>query len=283
MNATAAPSFPGPIGLGTYRMGESRLRRRAELNALREALEIGYRLIDTAELYGAGGAERLIGQALRGFGAARRDELFIVSKVQPTNASRRGTVRACEASLERLGCDYLDLYLLHWRGPHALSETLQAFLDLRERGLIRAFGVSNFNVEELTAWQAAERTLGVGAGISCNQVYYCLQARGIEFDLLPWQRSHGVRTLAYSPLAEGALAHHASLAQLAGRRGASAAQLALAWCVRAPDVVAIPKSSNPQRLRENWEVRDWQLTAEELAALDALFPPPIASQPLAMV
>jgi len=279
--SSEALQFPHRIGLGTWRMGESRLARGAEVAAISHALQVGYRLLDTAELYGEGGAERLIGQALRAAGPVRREELFIVSKVKPNNASRHGTVRACEASIERMGCDYLDLYLLHWCGPHRFTETLQGFDDLRQRGLIRHFGVSNFDVAELDRWRAAEQRLGLTHSAHCNQVFYCLQARGVEFDLLPWQRTHTVQTMAYSPLGGGALVRHPLLMQIAATRGATAAQLALAWCVRAPDVVAVPKSVDRHRIDENWQARNLRLTAEELGKLDQAFPPPHTKQPLA--
>jgi diketogulonate reductase-like aldo/keto reductase len=284
MNAPASPlPFPSRLGLGTWMMGESRATRARERAALTHALQLGYRLFDTAELYGDGGAERLLGLALRDFGSVPRAELCVVSKVKPVNASRAGTIAACEASLERLGCHYLDVYLLHWPGPHGFGETLTAFAELQQRGLIRHFGVSNFDLPELIRWRAAEHSLGLGAGAVCNQLYYCLQARGIEFELLGWQRAHGLMTMAYSPLGRGRLAHDARLRQLARQRGASAAQLALAWSIREPDVVAIPKSSDPQRIEENWRSRELRLDAHELAQLDQLFAPPRSREPLEMV
>ena len=284
MNAPGSVlQFPSRVGLGTWMMGESRAARSRELGAITHALQIGYRLFDTAEIYANGGAERVLGQALREFGAERRAQLFVVSKVKPAHASRHGTVAACEASLERLGCDYLDLYLLHWRGPHAFAHTLHGFADLQQRGLIRYFGVSNFDLEELAGWRDAERSLGLTAGAVCNQVYYCLQARGIEFELLGWQRAHGMQTMAYSPLGRGDLVRHPHLARLARERGASAAQLALAWSIRDADVVTIPKSSNPQRIEENWHARELILDAHELAQLDQMFPPPRSRRPLDMV
>ncbi len=284
MNAPAsALQFPARLGLGTWMMGESRAARSRELAAITHALQIGYRLFDTAEIYGDGGAERLLGEALRAFGGARRGELCIVSKVKPSHASRHGTIAACEASIERLGCQYLDLYLLHWRGPHGFEQTLQGFADLLQRGLIRHFGVSNFDVEELQRWREAERRLGLASAAACNQVYYCLEARGIEFELLDWQRAHGVQTMAYSPLGRGELAIHKGLARLAARRGASAAQLALAWSMRDADVVTIPKSSDPRRIEENWRARELALDVQELAQLDEMFPPPRSRRPLETV
>jgi len=273
--------FPGRIGLGTWKMGASRAERAHEIAAVSHALAAGYRLIDTAELYGDGGAERIIGSALRGFRAARRAELFIVSKVLPSNASRRGTIRACEDSIARMGCDYLDLYLLHWRGSHAFRETLQAFQDLHQRGLIRHFGVSNLDVADLEEWVEAERQLGAGEGLRCNQLYYSLETRGIEYSLLPWQRARGISTMAYSPLGQGALASHRELARLGREKGVSAAQIALAWTIRTPDVVAIPKSVQPRRIDENLAAAQITLSAGELAQLDQLFPAPRSKRPLA--
>jgi len=284
MPASAQPlSFPHRIGLGTWKTGASRAARAHEVAALSHALALGYRLLDTAEMYADGGAERVIGGALQEFGAARRPELFIVSKVLPQHASRAGTIRACEASIERMGCDYLDLYLLHWRGSYPFSETVRGFTALRERGLIRHFGVSNLDLDALTDWLEAERSLGVAPGARCNQLYYCLEARTIEFEQLPWQRRHGIATMAYSPLGQGALANHPLLQQMARKRGLSAAQMALAWSIREPDVIAIPKSVNPQRLDENFAAAQVQLDAAELALLDRSFPPPRSRQPLPMV
>jgi diketogulonate reductase-like aldo/keto reductase len=272
--------FPGRVGLGTWKMGVARAARAEESAAVSHALAIGYRLIDTAEMYGDGGAERIIGSALNSFGRSRRQELFIVSKLLPQNASRAGTLQACEASIARMGCEYLDLYLLHWRGAHPFRDTLQSFYDLRQRGLIRHFGVSNFDLEELTLWQDTEKKLALGAGAQCNQLYYCLETRGIEFALLPWQRQRGIQTMAYSPLGQGALASHPVLAQMGRERGLSAAQIALAWAIREPDVVAIPKSVQPRRIEENFRAADIRLSAVEFALLDQTFPAPRVKRPL---
>jgi diketogulonate reductase-like aldo/keto reductase len=279
----AALPFPARIGLGTWQLGDSRASSQAESAAVLHALELGYRLVDTAEMYGSGGAERVVGAAVRSFGSARRDELCLVSKVLPGNASRRGTIAACEASLERLGIDYLDVYLLHWRGHFPLEDTLAAFNELRERRLIHHFGVSNFDVADLAEWRAVEARLGLKHRAITNQVHYCLSERGIEFDLLPEQRRHRVSTMAYTPLGSGALAHHPLLAQLGAARGATAAQVALAWTMRAADLISIPKSVHPERLAQNFQASTLTLTDAELAALDAAFPPPRRKQPLAMV
>ena len=273
--------FPGRIGLGTWKMGGSRAAREQEVAAVSHALATGYRLIDTAEMYADGGAERIIGTALQNFGRARRAELFIVSKVLPGNASRRGTVHACEESIARMGCEYLDLYLLHWRGTHPFSATLQAFVDLQQRGLIRHFGVSNLDLGDLEQWAQAEQALGVASGLQCNQLYYCLESRGIEFSLLPWQRARGIATMAYSPLGQGSLTYHPLLLEMGRERGLSAAQIALAWSIRDSDVVAIPKSVHPRRIDENHAAARVRLSAAELARLDQLFTPPRSEQPLA--
>jgi len=287
-DSTSRLQFPARLGLGTWMMGESRVARARELAALARALQLGYRVFDTAEIYGQGGAERLLGEALSDFGIGgaagpAREELFIVSKVNPAHASLRGTVRACEASLERLRCRYLDLYLLHWPGPHPFGQTLQAMAELRERGLIRHFGVSNFDLQQLRTWREAEQSLGLAGATQCNQLFYCLQARGIEFDVLPWQREQGVLTMAYSPLGRGSLARHPLLERLGRARGASAAQIAIAWSMRAPDLISIPKSSDAHRLEENWAARSLGLSEAECAELDRAFPPPRASMPLATI
>jgi diketogulonate reductase-like aldo/keto reductase len=275
--------FPARIGLGTWEMGVSAAQRSREIAALTHALDIGYRLLDTAEMYADGGAERIIGGALQAFGAARRAQLYIVSKVLPGNASRRGSVRACEASIDRMGCDYLDLYLLHWPGRHAFTETLRGFEQLLRRGLIRRFGVSNLDIDELQDWLRAQNSLGLAATTHCNQLYYCTEVRGIEFQLLPYQRAHAIATMAYSPLGRGALVRHPLLVQLGRERGVSAAQIALAWCLREPDVVAIPKSVVPARIEENLAAAQLRLDPAELARIDQAFPPPRAKRPLEMV
>lgn len=269
------------LGLGTWHLGESRATRHQEAAAVAAALAMGYRAIDTAEMYGSGGAEEVVGQALReslAAGVVRREDLFIVSKVLPGNASRRGTVSACEASLRRLNLDYLDLYLLHWAGPHPLRETVAAFEALQARGLIRRWGVSNFDRDAMQAlW-----TMPGGSACAANQVYYSLSERGIEFDLLPRQAERGVPTMAYCPVDQGALATHPGLQALAGPLGCSATQLALAWVLRQPQVMPIPKAGNPAHLRENLAAAGLVLEAATLAALDGLFPPPRRRQPLAM-
>jgi diketogulonate reductase-like aldo/keto reductase len=261
-------------------MGVSAAQRSREIAAVKHALDVGYRLLDTAEMYADGGAERIIGAALQAFGGARRAQLYIVSKVLPGNASRSGTARACEASIDRMGCEYLDLYLLHWPGRIAFTDTLRGFDDLLQRGLIRRFGVSNLDIDELQRWLLAHKSLGLAAATHCNQLYYCAEVRGIEFQLLPYQRAHAIATMAYSPLGRGALVRHPLLAQLGRERGVSAAQIALAWCLREPDVVAIPKSVQPARIEENLAAAHLRLGPAELAQIDRAFPPPGAKRPL---
>jgi diketogulonate reductase-like aldo/keto reductase len=283
--ATATLALPdGSVmprfGLGTWRMGEQRSARGGELAALRLALELGYRLFDTAEMYGEGGAESLLGEALAPAlrGPLQRDALFVVSKVYPHHASAQGVIAACERSLRRLKLEQLDLYLLHWRGALPLHDTVRGFEQLRQRGLIRHWGVSNFDRADL------DELLTVAGGSACaaNQVWYSLGRRGVEFDLLPWQQQRQMPLMAYSPIDQGALAEHAGLAALAARLGLSAGQLALAWTLARPGVVSIPKSSDPERLRQNLEAAQRTLAAEDLAALDRMFPPPRRKQALAL-
>lgn len=254
---------------------------RRDLPAVRHALASGYRLIDTAEMYADGGAEQVVGQALKST-PVPRDQLCVVTKVLPQNASRAGTIRACEDSLRRLDCGYVDLYLLHWRGRHPFAQTLEAFMTLRERGLIRRFGISNFDVNDLAEWRGTEKALGIGVseGACTNQLYYSAATRGIEFRQLAWQRAHGFSTMAYSPLGQGMLLRDPALIDLASARGISVAQLLLAWVLRQPDVVAIPKSADPQRIEQNLVAATITLSSGELAGIDAHLPPPSSDGPL---
>jgi diketogulonate reductase-like aldo/keto reductase len=269
------------LGLGTWRFGESPRRRGAEVTALRRAFELGYRLIDTAEMYGEGGAEQVVGQALADAIAAgdlRRDGLFIVSKVYPHNASVRGIAQACDRSRARLRIDAIDLYLLHWRGSHPLAETIAGFEALCDSGRIRAWGVSNFDVDDMQQlWKQP-----AGTRCAVNQVYYSASRRGIEFDLLPWQRERSVATMAYCPIDQGTLATSTGLARIAQRQGVTAAQVALAWVLRHPDVIAIPKASREDHLRENLAAAMVTLDADDCSAIDRLFAVPRSKQPLAM-
>jgi len=271
------------LGLGTWRMGEDASRRAAEVAAVREAIALGYRLIDTAEMYGEGGAETVVGQAvaeaLRA-GDVRRDALFIVSKVYPHNASRRGTREACERSLKRLGLDAIDLYLLHWRGNHPLRDTVAAMQSLVADGRIARWGVSNFDTDDM---EELEPLAGSGPGCAANQVYLSLGERGPEFSLLPWQHERGMPLMAYSPIDQGALAGDKALGELAARLGVTAAQLALAAVIARPGVAAIPKAVRAEHLKENLAAAALKLDAATLEEIDRLHPPPRRKGPLAMI
>ena len=263
------------LGMGTWNIGDHRNTRAEEIATLRLGLDLGLRLIDTAEMYGEGLSESLIGEAIAG----RRDEVFLVSKVYPHNASREGVVAACERSLRRLGTDRLDLYLLHWRGGVPLEETMAAFLALREAGKIRHFGVSNLDLSDMEElWEVPG-----GDEVAANQLLYNLSRRGIEFDLLPWQRARGVPVMAYSPIEQARLLRHAGLQRFAKAHGMTPAQAALAWLLASDDIIAIPKTGSRDRLRENLGALEHPLTAEQLAELDKLFPPPRRAEPLAML
>jgi diketogulonate reductase-like aldo/keto reductase len=264
-------------------MGEDPSQAKAECAAIRHALEVGYRLIDTAEMYADGVAESLVGMALGPFASNRREEVTLVSKVLPHHADKRGTIKACEASLRRMQCDYLDHYLLHWQGSHSYESTIEGFLTLQERGLIRHFGVSNFDLKALQSWRKAEGNVGSPSQCQSNQVYYALNERGIEFDLLPGMNTLNVALMAYSPLGTGNLAQHPGLSLLAAEHGLTSAQLALAWILRHPDAVAIPKSTHLTRIEENWQASQIQLSAPVLAQLDALFPAPTRASRLAII
>lgn len=262
------------FGLGTWRMGNERSRRKQETDAIAHAIDIGYPMIDTAEMYGEGVAEEAIADALQG---RKRDAIYLVSKVYPHNASRGGTVAACERSLKRLKTDRIDLYLLHWRGRPSFSETLEGFERLRRDGKIKDYGVSNFDRDDMEEWVALD-----GGRCGTNQVMYNLARRGIEFDLVPWQRQHRIPVMAYSPLDQGPLLHHATLKAIAERHGATPAQIALAWLLRQEGMVAIPKSADRARVSENFGALKVKLTEADLADLDRAFPPPKRKTSLAM-
>jgi diketogulonate reductase-like aldo/keto reductase len=261
------------FGMGTWRMGENPRRRTAEADVLRHGLDLGCTMIDTAEMYGDGGAELAVGDAIAG----RRDGLYIVSKVYPHNASRRGTIEACERSLKRMRIDRIDLYLLHWRGSVPLAETAEAFQHLRQDGKIADFGVSNFDLEDMQGWSAHDRGL-----TGCNQVMFNLARRGIEFDLLPWLGKRKIPVMAYSPLDQASLLDHPALRKVAARVGATPAQVALAWLLQIDGVVVIPKSSDRARTSENFGALNVTLTAQDQTELDRAFPAPKRKQPLAM-
>ena len=262
------------LGQGTWYLGEDPKRWKEEIAALRLGLDLGMTLIDTAEMYGAGAAERLVGEAIQG----RRDEVFLVTKVLPQHASLRGTISACEASRRRLRTEQIDLYLLHWRGSIPLEETLQAFGALVAQGKTRYWGVSNFDVDDM------EELVGLPGGddVAANQVLYNLTRRGIEWDLLPWCRQRGVAVMAYSPIEQGRLLSHPVLRQVADRHHATPAQVALAWVLRA-GVIAIPRAGRPAHVRENRAALDIALTPQDLAELDRAFPPPTSKRPLEMI
>jgi diketogulonate reductase-like aldo/keto reductase len=263
------------LGQGTWYIGDSASTRAGEIATLRRGIELGMTLIDTAEMYGSGRAESLVGEAI----VPVRDQVQLVSKVLPSNASVDGTVRACEATLKRLKVESIDLYLLHWRGRYPLRDTVEAFRRLLEQGKIRAWGVSNFDVEDM------EELFAVPGGNACavNQVLYNPENRGIEFDLLPWCNRNGVNIMAYSPLGQaGSLLSSAALRGVAGKHEISPAQAALAWCLREP-VLAIPKAGRVQHVEENAAADEVELDAEDLAAVDRAFPPPNRKHALAML
>ncbi|MFN3401716.1 MAG: aldo/keto reductase [Ferrovibrio sp.] len=263
------------LGQGTWQMAEKPALRKTEIAALRLGIELGMTLIDTAEMYASGGAEELTAEAIAG----RRDGLFLVSKVLPSNSSRKGTLAACERSLKRLRTDRIDLYLLHWRGSPQLSETLDAFEELQQAGKIRHWGVSNLDLNDMRELTQDPR----GKACATNQVLYNLTRRGIEFDLLPWQRKQQQPVMAYSPIEQGRLAGHKGLKEIAARLNATPAQVALAWLLRQDNVISIPKATAEQHVRDNHAALDLKLGAEDLAALDRLFPPPKRAQPLEMI
>jgi diketogulonate reductase-like aldo/keto reductase len=265
------------LGLGTWRLGESAGRKAAEVAALRQAIEIGYRLFDSAEMYAEGGAETVLGLALRGALAAgdvKRDQVVVVRKVYPHNAGRASAVAACERSLDRLGLDAIDLYLLHWRGAVPLAETIEAFDTLQMRGRIRRWGVSNFDLADMQELE--------GARCAANQVWYSASQRGVEFELLPWMRARRIPLMAYSPIDQAALARHGALEAIARRIGATAAQVALAWVLRDEGVVAIPKAVQPAHLRDNLAAAALILDAASLLEIDRAFAPPRRRSALAI-
>jgi diketogulonate reductase-like aldo/keto reductase len=263
------------LGQGTWYMGDKRANRAEEIASLQLGLDLGLTLIDTAEMYGEGKAEELVGEALAG----RRDRAFVVSKVYPHNASRKGAVAACERSLKRLGTDRLDLYLLHWRGSIPFAETLEAFTALKQAGKIRHYGVSNLDLSDMEElWEASG-----GEGVQTNQLLYNLTRRGIEFDLLPWQRSHRMPVMAYSPVEQARLLRQPALAGFAREHGMTPAQAALAWLLHKDDVIAIPKAGRRAHVEENAAALGITLTDAQLRELDRLFPPPDGPTPLEML
>jgi diketogulonate reductase-like aldo/keto reductase len=263
------------FGQGTWHMGEDRRRAAEEAASLRLGIELGFRLIDTAEMYGSGRAEEIVAEATQGL----RDQLFIVSKVLPSNASRRGTIEACDKSLKRLKTDRIDLYLLHWRGSHPFEETLAAFDKLQRDGKIRHHGVSNFDTDDMQEWTA----LKGGGTVAANQILYNLSRRGPEFDLIPWCRQRRIVVMAYTPLGQGRLLGNRGLAEVAARHGASPAQIALAWLLRHDGMMVIPKATSAEHVRDNFGALKLKLTDDDLAALDRAFPPPKGKSSLGML
>lgn len=260
------------IGQGTWRMGEDPHQRAKEVAALQSGIELGMTLIDTAEMYGEGGAEEVVGEAICG----QRDRVFLISKVYPHNASRRGIPQACERSLSRLGTDYIDLYLLHWRGQYSLEETVEAFERLREDGKIGHWGVSNFDVADLQELASPV--------CATNQVLYNIEERGIEFDLLPWCQRHYLPLMAYCPIAQaGELLASPTLQHIATRHGVTPAQVSLAWVLRQDGVIAIPKAVQPEHVQRNAAAAELKLDVEDLNAIDRVFSAPRRKHRLAMV
>jgi diketogulonate reductase-like aldo/keto reductase len=263
------------LGQGTWHMGENRRRAAEEAEALRLGIDLGMTLIDTAELYGGGAAEEIVAEAANG----RRDQLFIVSKVMPHNASRAGVVAACERSLKRLKTDHIDLYLLHWRGAIPFAETLAGFEELQRAGKIRYHGVSNLDRREIEEWAG----LPGGAAVATDQVLYNLSHRGPEWDLIPWCRERQITIMAYTPLGQGHMLRDRTLGEIARRHNATPAQIALAWLLRREGTIVIPKAARQDHVRENRGALDVTLDEEDLAALDRAFPPPRGRTPLGML
>ena len=262
------------LGQGTWRMGERSAESATEIAAIRRGVELGLTLIDTAEMYGEGGAERVLGEALRG----RRDSVFLVSKVYPQNAGGAALERACENSLKRLATDRLDLYLLHWRGAIPLAQTVEGMTRLQAAGKIRHWGGSNFDVDDLEElWQAG------GAACATNQILYNLARRGPEFALLPWMAKRKCPAMAYSPIEQGRLPKSGPLATIARRHEATVYQVALAWLLRRPDTIVIPKAATLEHVEANRAALDLRLEPDDCAALDAAFAPPQRKEPLAMI
>jgi len=276
MDVTFADGQSVPaLGVGTYRMGESAASLDQEVATLQAALELGLRMIDTAEMYADGGAERVVGAALRG----GRRQAFVVSKVLPSNATRRGVMAACERSLARLGIERIDLYLLHWRGATPIAETVEAFEQLVRQDKIGRWGVSNFDLDDMQELAALQD----GGRCAANQVYYSASRRGVEFDLLPWLRSHGMPLMAYCPLDEGRLLDDATLTLIGRKHSASTAQVALAWLLTRPGVIVIPKAGSVAHLRDNAAAAALKLDPEDLARIERHLPPPARKQRLAVV
>jgi len=282
LSATAVPTLTLPsgdkvpvLGQGTWNLADYRTRRPQEIRALRLGLDLGMTLIDTAEMYGNGASEELVGEAIDG----RRNEVFLVSKVLPSNASAKGTISACERSLRRLKTDRLDLYLLHWRGHVPFEETIVAFQSLISAGKIRQWGVSNLDISDMPELVG----LPGGGAVATNQVLYNLTRRGIEYDLLPWCAKQSIPVMAYSPIEQGRVLGNSTLKKVAARRKATPAQVALAWVLRNPGIIAIPKAGTPEHVQENRAALAVRLDEADLAELDKAFPAPSSPEPLEML
>lgn len=265
---------PG-LGMGTWNMGDSLAHRAEEIKALRRGIELGMTVIDTAEMYGDGRSEVLVGQAIEGM----REKIFLISKILPSHAGRKGTVKACEDSLKRLNTNYLDLYLLHWRGRIPFEETVEAMLELQRNGKIRYWGVSNMDVVEMEAF------FKISGGSTCaaNEVLYNLTRRGIEFDLLPWCQQKQMPVIAYSPIEQGRLLNHPVLRDISCQHEVTPAQIALAWVLRQTGVLAIPKAATVKHVEENYKSLDITLSSEDLKKLDSVFPAPLRKKRLEMI
>jgi diketogulonate reductase-like aldo/keto reductase len=263
------------LGQGTWCLGDDPRRRADEIAALRLGLDLGMTLIDTAEMYGDGAAEELVGKAIHG----RRDEIFLVTKVLPQRATARGTIAACEGSLHRLKTDRIDLYLLHWRGNVELDETLTAFQSLAQEGKIRHWGVSNFDVADMESLVS----LPGGGAVATDQVLYNLTRRGIEWDLLPWSQQRRIPLMAYSPIEQGRLLSNPVLRRIAARHLATSAQVALAWVLQIESIIAIPRTGSPDHVRDNRKALDIRLTPQDVSELDRAFPAPTQYRPLEML
>jgi diketogulonate reductase-like aldo/keto reductase len=263
------------LGQGTWHFGERPMRRADEITSIRLGLDLGMTVLDTAEMYGDGASEVLVAEAIAG----RRDEVFLVDKVLPQNATRVGTVRACKASLARLHTDHIDLYLLHWRGNVPLAETVEGFVDLMAEGLIRYWGVSNLDGDDMVELTG----LPGGEQVQTDQILYNLSRRGPEYDLIPWLSERAIPIMAYSPIEQGRVLGHPALEEVARRHAAKPAQIALAWVLRHDGVNAIPRAGTPAHVRQNAASAEIRLAPEDLSLLDEAFPPPIRPRPLEML
>lgn len=263
------------LGQGTWSMGDDNNNRADEIASLQKGIDLGMNLVDTAEMYGNGRSELLVGEAIKG----RRENVFLVTKVLPTHASYRGTIKACEESLKRLNTDYIDLYLLHWQSLYPIEETLEAFLTLQTMGKIKRWGVSNFDVDVIQELVS----LPNGSDCSTNQILYNLTRRGVEYDLLPWSESVGMPLMAYSPVEQGRLLNSEGLKKIAANHHASTAQIALAWVLHHHNVIPIPKASRVEHVKDNFKSLSIELTQEDYALLNDLFPPPHQKIPLEVI